>query len=151
MKLYKKQYGFTLIEVLISVLVLSVGILGIGALQTLGIRYTQNSYMLSIATQQAQDMAERMRANPAQMFDETNGYYNNITTAYTGTVPDCISTTCTTLQRAQLDHSQWTASNTALFGNTGSVQRAGETFQISINWQDVNEASAKTYTLSFLP
>ena len=53
----KQQAGFTLIEVLIAVLVLSVGILGIGFLQTLGIRLTQNSFMLSVATQQAQDMA----------------------------------------------------------------------------------------------
>ena len=147
----QNQAGFTLIEVLISVLVLSVGMLGVAAMQALGVRYTQNSYMLSIATQQAQDMAERMRANPAQMFDETNGYYNSITTTYSGTPPNCNTSTCTALERAQSDHAQWTTSNVALFGNSGSVQRVGETFQVNITWQDINEASAKNFTLSFLP
>lgn len=148
------QHGFTLIEILIAIVVVSVGILGVAAMQTLGVRYTQNSYMLSIATQQAQDMAERIRSNPAEMFNTASGYYNTITSAFGGTKPDCITTTCTSVQRAQLDHAEWTAKNTALFGQSGTVARVGgSSFQINISWNDIEAAttSAKTYTLTFLP
>lgn len=157
MKIKMSQSGFTLIEMLISVVVISVGILGVAAMQTLGVRYTQNSYMLSVATQQAQDMAERMRANPAEMFDvSANGYYNSsISSAFTGTVPDCVTANCTSDQRAQLDHSEWTAANTNLFGQSGTVTRNATTnsFLIRVAWNDVEKdgPTAKTYDLTFLP
>ena len=153
MKKNLNSKGFTLIEMLISVVVISVGILGVAALQTLGVRYTQNSYMLSIATQQAQDMAERIRANPAEMVDVSGGYYNTISGLYSGTKPDCITSSCTSVQRAQVDHAEWTGTNNTLFGNTGSVARAGNRFLITVNWSDVESTGSenKQYTLTFLP
>lgn len=153
MKMQKVSKGFTLIEMLIAVVVISVGILGVAAMQTLGVRYTQNSYMLSIATQQAQDMAERIRSNHAEMVDVTSGYYNNINGHFTGTLPDCITDVCTSEERAQLDHSIWTTTNSTLFGNTGSVSRVDERFLITVSWNDVESSGAvgRNYTLTFLP
>ena len=154
MRITTLQKGFTLIEMLITVIILSVGILGVAALQTLGVRYTQNSYMLSIATQQAEDMAERIRANPIEMFDLTSGgYYNNISGVFSGTKPDCLSSTCTSEERAQADHAEWAGTNTGLFGSTGTVQRIGNIFQITVNWNDVESSGAtpKNFTLFFLP
>ena len=156
MKVKSNLKGFTLIEMLISVVVISVGILGVAAMQTLGVRYTQNSYMLSIATQQAQDMAERIRSNPAEMLDTTSGgYYNNLSGAFTGTVPDCVGSTCTSEQRAQLDHSEWNTTNNALFGSFGTVTRAAGSneFQIVVAWNDVESSGTapKQFRLNFLP
>jgi len=156
MNLRVNQSGFTLIEMLIAVVVISVGILGVAAMQTLGVRYTQNSYLLSIATQQAQDMAERMRANPAEMFDTSaNGYYNSsISGAFTGTIPNCETADCTSDQRAQKDHAEWTQANQNLFGQTGTVARTGTNdFLITVNWNDVEDTGAvnKEYRLRFLP
>ncbi len=154
MKKISNNKGFTLIEMLISVVVISVGILGVAALQTLGVRYTQNSYMLSIATQQAQDMAERIRANPAEMVDTTTGgYYNNMSGLFSGTKPDCITSTCTSEQRAQMDHAEWNGMNNTLFGSTGTVTRVGSRFQITVLWNDVESGGTapKSYILDFLP
>lgn len=56
-------HGFTLIEVLIAVAILSFGMLGIAAMQVTGIRANQGSYFRSQATFMASDMAERMYSN----------------------------------------------------------------------------------------
>ena len=59
------QHGFTLLEVLIALLVLSIGLLGLAALQTTGLRSNQMASMRTLATQAGYDITDRMRANPA--------------------------------------------------------------------------------------
>lgn len=61
----KNDRGFTLLEVLIALLVLSIGLLGLAALQTTGLRSNQMASMRTQATQVAYDITDRMRANPA--------------------------------------------------------------------------------------
>jgi type IV pilus assembly protein PilV len=56
--------GFTLLEVLIALLVLSIGLLGLAALQTTGLRSNEMASMRTQATQLAYDISDRMRANP---------------------------------------------------------------------------------------
>lgn len=64
-KIRQHDRGFTLIEVLIALLVLSIGLLGVAALQTVALRTGQAADMRTRAVLAAMDMAERMRANPA--------------------------------------------------------------------------------------
>ena len=52
--------GFTLIEVLITMLVISVGILGIAVMQMKGLQFAQGSFERSIAVAQANDLADRL-------------------------------------------------------------------------------------------
>lgn len=68
--------GFTLIEVLVSLLVLAVGIVGAAATQTRAQATRRQSALLSGATQLATSLAERMRANPVAMAlpDAANPY-----------------------------------------------------------------------------
>jgi len=61
----KRQHGFTLLEVLIALLILSIGLLGLAALQTTGLRSNQMASMRTLATEAAYDITDRMRANPA--------------------------------------------------------------------------------------
>jgi len=58
------QSGFSLLEVLIALLVLSIGLLGLAALQTTGLRSNEMASMRTTATQLAYDISDRMRANP---------------------------------------------------------------------------------------
>jgi len=60
----KRQHGFTLLEVLIALLILSIGLLGLAALQTTGLRSNQMASMRTLATEAAYDITDRMRANP---------------------------------------------------------------------------------------
>lgn len=57
------QSGITLIEILVALLVLSIGLLGLANLQAVGLRANHNAYLRSQATFLAYDIVDRMRAN----------------------------------------------------------------------------------------
>ena len=59
----RSQQGMTLIEVLVSVLILAIGILGAAAIQLNALKYTDSSAMTSQASFIAYDMMDRIRAN----------------------------------------------------------------------------------------
>lgn len=59
----RKQNGATLIEVLVTVIVLAIGLLGLARLQASGTKFNHAAYLRSQATNLAYDMADRMRAN----------------------------------------------------------------------------------------
>ena len=55
--------GFSLIEVLVTLLILAVGLLSIAALQFKGLQYSNDSYMRSSYNILAYDIMDRMRNN----------------------------------------------------------------------------------------
>lgn len=58
-----RERGFTLLEVLITVLVLSLGLLGLAALQVASVRDTQGAYLKNQAVNRAYEILDAMRAN----------------------------------------------------------------------------------------
>jgi len=72
----RKQRGATLIEVLISVLVLAVGLLGLAATQMMSMKNGNSAHQRYMATLAAHDMAERMRANAAGV--DQGSYYGEV-------------------------------------------------------------------------
>jgi type IV pilus assembly protein PilV len=99
-----QQSGFTLIEVLVSVLVLSIGLVGVAALQGVSLKNTQSAFMRSQATALAYDLADRMRAN---VIAARTGLYDPGTAA---TVAACKSATgCTAQDMAKNDLAEWNA------------------------------------------
>lgn len=56
--------GFTLVEVLVALFVVSVGLAGAAALQTLAVRSSRDAAHLADGSRLARSLAERMRANP---------------------------------------------------------------------------------------
>jgi type IV pilus assembly protein PilV len=62
----KKQQGVSLLEVLVSVLVLGIGLLGVAALQTSSMRNTNSSLERTMAVILTDTLAELLRANPQQ-------------------------------------------------------------------------------------
>lgn len=59
-----KQKGVSLLEVLISVLVLSVGLLGLGGLQLYALKGSNDAHFRTVASFLAADLGDRMRINP---------------------------------------------------------------------------------------
>lgn len=60
-----KQKGVTLLEVLVSVLVLGIGMLGVAGLQTSSMRNTNSSYERTMSVILTDSLTELMRSNPA--------------------------------------------------------------------------------------
>ncbi len=67
----RKEEGFTLLEVLVAVLVFSFGLLGIAGMMTISVRTNHNGYLRSQANFLAENMVDRMRANPVALWAGT--------------------------------------------------------------------------------
>lgn len=61
----KRSTGLTLVEILITLLVMSIGLLGVAGLHSLSLRNNYDALMRSHASALASDIADRMRANRA--------------------------------------------------------------------------------------
>ncbi len=137
-----RQTGFSILEVLISMVVLSTGLLAVANLQVTALRGNQSAYLASLAAQQAQDMAERMNANPVGV---SANQYDAVDTTIPAVPVDCQSATCTPAQLAVYDHSRWnTANQTLLPGGAGVVHHdaASGIFLIGVRWSDKQLAGA---------
>jgi type IV pilus assembly protein PilV len=92
-----------MIEILVTVIVFSIGLLGIIGMQTVGLRNNTAAYNRSQATILAYDLADRARANP-------NGAanYDLSTSLPSSTVSACETTSgCSNSQMAQYDVYNW--------------------------------------------
>lgn len=136
-----KQNGVSLIEVLVTLVILSIGLLGIAGMQVMSVKNTQVAAQRSIATQQAYDIAERIRANigiPGGGGGAINGSYDNLT-AVIPADPACGP--CTPIQQAVADHRAWNLENARVLpAGTGTVLGtiiAGYT--VTLNWVEQSE------------
>lgn len=132
----RNHSGFTLVEVLVTVVVVSIGLLGLAGLQISGLRANMSSEARSKATLLASDIIERMRANPVGVTDND---YANITTAGAGcgTAPSpfCSNNgagatvaSCTTAEMAAFDAWVWACGMPPANAN---VVRGGVTNQLN--------------------
>lgn len=118
----KRAYsrGVTLVEVLVAVLLLSVGLLGIAGLQAGVAKYKINTYARSSISSLYADFADRIRINSdvagTNLFTgviSTSQYLLSSTwatqqsDALTDPSTNCLTTTCTTAQRASYDMVVW--------------------------------------------
>lgn len=60
------QQGFSLLEVLVTMVVLSLGILGLAGLQSVALKNSHSALLRAQAAQYGYDMIDRLRANPGQ-------------------------------------------------------------------------------------
>jgi type IV pilus assembly protein PilV len=97
------QVGFTLLEVLVALVVLSIGLLGIGKLVIFSARGNDSAYMRTQATALAYTILDSMRANRdtaiAHGYDVATGSYS--------LTANCVTGSCSTSQLVQYDISQW--------------------------------------------
>ena len=59
----QRQRGFSMIELLISVVIMSIGVLGMVGLQMIAMQQNRSAMMQGEATLLANDIFDRMRAN----------------------------------------------------------------------------------------
>lgn len=104
-KFDRQQRGFNLLEVLVSLVVLALGLLGLAAMQNLSLKSTHQSMQRTQANMAISDMIDRMRANPTGV---RSGSYS--LASYTSTPPastDCASASCTSAAMASYDMATW--------------------------------------------
>ncbi len=120
------QQGVGLIEVLIAVLVLSVGILGLAAMQVNAKRLSYDAMQRSLATSMVRDIISRMRVNDAQaasyVVDDLGG--GSIANE---PAPNCKSADCTPTQLAAHDLWEW---EQALDGAAETITTGGNTSSV---------------------
>jgi len=102
-----RSRGFTLIEVMIAVLVLSLGLLGLAGLQATSLKANASAATRGQATLLAYDIIDRMRANRDAALAGT--YNNALGTAPTSGGSDCQANgaTCDGNAIAAYDLNQW--------------------------------------------
>lgn len=74
MRILNRPRGFTLLEVLIAVLVFSLGLLGVAGLMVLSVRTNHSAYLRTQASFLAESMADRMRGNVGRTLDYNGDY-----------------------------------------------------------------------------
>lgn len=132
----RSECGMTLVEVLVAVVLISVGLLGVAALQVTSLRGNQESYARSQASVLAANILDRMRAN------QIGFRAGNYTTDFNGTGTEG------TL--AEDDLTWWqTAIDQALPGgaaNTaGRIQVNGNIVTVTVRWSEREEqATSRT-------
>ena len=120
----KIEQGFSLIEILVSIVIICFGLLGVAGLLTTGLKNTHSSQYRTQASFMAYDMAERMRQNRQVAL---NGEYST-STAATNTI-------------AANDKLEWQEDVSALPAGVGVVAMTNTTFfTITIQWDDSKAA-----------
>lgn len=123
----RRQAGLGMIEVLVALVLLSVGLLGLAGLQATAMRVGLGSVQRSQAAQLAQDIIERMRANVANA-----GAYN---LALGDAPPSCAGL-------AACDLRDWRLRLQVLPAGTGEVKVNGSQAVVIVQWDDSRGAGA---------
>ncbi len=137
--------GFTLLEVLVALVVLSIGMLGIAAMLLATEKSNSSSYTKQQAIQSAYDILDRMRANQAQAL---LGAYNasNIGGGAVVAAPpvNCNAGPCTPSQMTAYDIWHWqSALQNQLPSGCGSVTTqasavANMLVTVTVQWNDAS-------------
>jgi type IV pilus assembly protein PilV len=139
------QRGFTLVEALVALLVLTIGLLGIGKLVMTALKSNDSAYMRSQATALAYAILDDMRAN--RQIAMTQGYDVSLA-AYSTPSALCITASCSAQDLAAYDVYQWKQKLGAdtkvpgqLPGGNGSIvtstgTNSQTTATITVQWND---------------
>jgi type IV pilus assembly protein PilV len=122
----KKQSGVSMIELLVSLLIFSFGMLGLAGLQIRALSVSQSSLYRSQATVLADDLLDRMRA------DRTNALNGNWNTAI-GTAASAVTGT----QLYKTDMSDWKGTVESLLpSGKASVSVSSGIATVTLQWDD---------------
>jgi len=103
---YQRGAGF--IEMMVSLLILGVGLLGVLSLQANGSSSNQRAIFVTEAQVLAQDMADRIRAYGGDGFGARDGKYKDIDTDGAAAIrPGCLSSGCTDDDTLAFDIYEW--------------------------------------------
>jgi type IV pilus assembly protein PilV len=142
-----REFGFSLVEALVALVVLSVGMIGIAALHGQSLGAARTAQYRSVAILLAADMADRIRLNRTAQAAYMGAPLNNNCNAGGGA-------TCAPAALAAYDLWAWNQEVTQrLPGGVSQVIFNGgtnpPTYTINLSWSEVGQALPVAYQLVF--
>jgi type IV pilus assembly protein PilV len=148
-----KRNGFSLIEVMVSLVILVIGLIGIFNLHIMSKLGSFESFQQTQASYYANDMINRMRLNSSQLAEYANGSpYSGVPTSV-GQTCDSVLLTCNPNQMAKWDIFEWQSSfigasevvGTQNVGGldtaTGCIKVNGNVVTITMSWKSIRSSS----------
>ncbi len=140
--------GFTLLEVLVAILVLSIGLLGLAMLQVESLKYNTDAYFRTQATMLAYEIIDQMRANSAAA--KAGGYSASAAPSTTETCGASASGCASTTALANYDLSVWYARLAAVLPadtTPSSISQSGNTCTVIVRWKERDISKSRTWTI----
>jgi len=134
--LARRQAGVTLLEVLVTLLVTSVGLLGLAGLQLTSVQGTNSAAQRFDASTLAYDILERMRANRPQ--------------ALLGAYDIALGEAAPGGDMAADDLSDWKDALTGLPDGDGAVETDGNRVTVTVRWTDASAANPGGSRIAFV-
>ena len=143
MPLKRRQSGVGLMEILVTMLVMSVGLLGIAGLQSESLRHTYNAYLESQALFLAEDIIDRMRLSPTPSlyaYDFSGGVV---------AATDCTAVSCDTPETmSNWDLSDWISQvESVLPSGEAAIKPLNDAlgeYEITIRYDDIRGGNRDT-------
>ena len=125
------QGGFTMIEVLIAIVVMSIGLLGFALSQTMNVRVVQSANFRTQATNLSYELLDQIRINRVAATTYVGSY------AATTKAADCTSPIGAKITKDQY-MTDWRCRLGKALGDEASakVTRSGDEVTVSVSWGD---------------
>ena len=141
----RSEGGFSMIEVLVTLLIISLALLGTAGLQAYSMRLNQGGQFRSLAVFLAADLAERMEANRTSAL--AGGYVVPSTLGAdflaggAAVSTACVTAACNAAALAAYDLSQWQSAVAATLPQSSwsvaqTVSGSQSTYTVTLNWVD---------------
>jgi len=157
----RRNRGFTVIEVLVALLITTIGIVGVASLQVVSLQQNRNTLLRDQALQAGNDILDRMRANPDTAYAPV-GIDARPSSSF-----DCVAHTCSRTQMKDFDIAQWkcrinplddngdlyevcngfTITQASLPGGKGSIAKVGTVHEVTVQWFSDRQGNSTSITL----
>lgn len=143
----RKEHGVGLIEVLVTLLILSTTLIALSALQTRSLQFNQGAYFRTQANILAYDMLDRIRINDSLPANATapNPSREDLS-SYTMAETAAATATAAASPLSAVDQYQWLRSiGSSLPGGKGKITCNNSTriCLVEITWTDLNSSGLK--------
>lgn len=144
-----RQSGISLIEILITIIVLAIGMIGLAAMQNTSLKFSYDSYQRSQAAFLAYDLMDRVRANSGEVY----GLSKNDTPASAS----CGATSnCSPSELRRADLYEWFQTASKTFPNAElEITGDGTEYTVRIEWEsdryenDAQDNETKQFVYQF--
>ncbi len=141
---FRNNQGFTLLEVMVGLIIFSIGLLGLAGLQSQSLNFNHSASLRSTGTYIAYDIIDRMRNNTDEAL--TSGYDIALTTD-PGAATACNSSTvtCTPAELRDDDLYQWKQAiknNLPLGQGSVATTKSGNAYLVTVNLQWADQLSS---------